>query len=295
MVYDVPPAFAKPWIDSNIAKPSADIPHDIRPLFDRLDIGRNQTALFLPFIGEFGHEVMTHLRIVHFNKAEYKIVCCRPGNEALYPSADEFVTDWQDPVNDLERVGTMERYRADWYDLEARYPHAEVVPAGNLDQEQAAAAINPAQPIPFRPRRRGLQADVLIGTRHRGFCPEKNWQHYPQLAEALRRHGYTYAVIGRKPGSHDLEGQTLHTGDMDTDAAIELLQSPALYIGTDSGTTHLAATCRTEMIVFGLHTRQHRNYIPRMQQVNDRITYLPNVWDKPEEVIETVLARLNKA
>ncbi len=45
-----------------------------------------EQALFLPFVGEFGHEVMAHVPFVHRARVKHKIVCCRPGNEACIPA-----------------------------------------------------------------------------------------------------------------------------------------------------------------------------------------------------------------
>jgi hypothetical protein len=291
MVYDVPDVFGREWCDRGLAEPSNEIPHDVRALFDRLDIGKDGTALFLPHIGEFGHEVMTQMRIVHFNRARHKIVCCRPGNECLYPSATQFVTTWNDPMEDLDRCGCGEARQ--WPDITQHFPGAAIVPAGGLTHDQELCAINPRDRIPFTPKRRNLRkVDVLLGVRNRGFAPEKNWPHWQQLADALADAGLTFAVIGTRGTSHDLEGQEYHTGDIDTAAALELLMQPnALFVGTDSGAAHLAATVGTRMIVFRQEQyRGHRNLIPRMEMVNPgRITHLEGVWDQPMKVIAEVV------
>jgi hypothetical protein len=290
-VYDLPQHFGQEWVSKGLAKPSTEIPHDIRAIFERLDLGAGKTAVFLPFVGEFGHLCMTHLRIVHFNRAARKIVCCRPGEEILFPSADEFCTDWTDPMTDLERVATMHAHSFPWNDILARYPQAIPIPSGRLTPEQELAVIHPEIRIPFRPTRRGLTADVLLGVRSRGLFPERNWKHWQALTNALRSHGITFAVLGADGTSHDLEGQVLRTGK-DTSAAIELLQRPGtLYVGTDSGASHLASTVGTKMVLFREDKHRSRNLVPRMKLVNDRITFIENAWDDPDRVIDFVLNR----
>ena len=48
------------------------------------------THIVLPYRGEFGHKIMWHVPTIHALEGE-KIVCCEAGEEALYPSASQFV------------------------------------------------------------------------------------------------------------------------------------------------------------------------------------------------------------
>jgi len=64
-----------------------------------------KTTVFLPNYGEFGPVIDKLVKIVHFHKSPKKIVCCKKGEEALYPSADEFFYDWEDFVNDEDKWG----------------------------------------------------------------------------------------------------------------------------------------------------------------------------------------------
>src|ERR1700743_2948571 len=61
--------------------------------------------LFGPFLSEFGWQILTHVRHVHRSSANRKIVCCRPEDRVLYPSATSFFTDWEHPVPDGNRQG----------------------------------------------------------------------------------------------------------------------------------------------------------------------------------------------
>jgi len=291
--YDVEDAIAADWIAKSIAEHTTQPPTHIEMLLARLDVGAGEDCLFLPFVGEFGHEIMSHIRMVHFHKASTKVVCCRPGNEVLYPSADSYVTDWTDPITDAERVGTIRDQVIAWPDLIARFPQHRPIAAGNLSFEQEMHCIGEGEPIPFRPKLRGLTSDVVFGIRNRKFAPEKNWQHWQALAAACRSAGLTYAVIGGRDTSADVDGQVCHTGDLDTDAAIELLQQCRLYIGTDSGGSHLASTVGAPMLVFREPRNGMRDFVPRMARVNPgRVQYLADGWDKPQDVAEAMLATI---
>lgn len=235
---------------------------------DRLNAGAGETCLFLPFIGEFGHLIMSHMRIVHFNRAYRKIVCCRPGQEILFPLADEFVTDWVDPLIDKRKIGTRHRLELDWSHITARFPDAVPLEASPMTREQELQGVRLSERIPLRPKLRGLRADVVIGPRKREFAPDKNWKHWPIVAEAIHRSGYTLAVIGDRATSFDLPHQVCHTGDLDTDAAVELLQNCRLYLGTDSGASHLAAAVGAKMLVTRTDGSFNRDLRPRMAEAN---------------------------
>jgi hypothetical protein len=216
-IYELPDADALRWINQGIAKPSAQPPHHVIEFYGRLDMGAGKPTLFLPSVAEFGHRILTGYRIVHWHKASRKVVCCRPGEEVLYPSADQFELNWTDPVDDAKRGGTGPALR--WPEIEARYPGYTCIQTGNLSPEQEKLCINPEQRIPFRPKLRGLKADVCLGVRHRAFCREKNWPGWQLVADALTANGYTFAVIGSRPTTMDLKGQTHTSADYDTDAS----------------------------------------------------------------------------
>jgi len=68
-VYHVTDASGNALIKAKYAVATDKMPPDIQALYDRLEIGRDAMALFLPFVGEYGHLIMSHVRIVHFSKA----------------------------------------------------------------------------------------------------------------------------------------------------------------------------------------------------------------------------------
>lgn len=292
-IYEVPDALGTSWVRGGLAVRTATPPQFIRDFLARLDIGAGEHCLFLPFVGEFGHLIMSHVRLVHFHNAAEKIVCCHPGEQVLFPSASQFVTDWTDPVGDAQRVGTMRDRGFAWPELLARFPGVRSIAAGGLTPTQELIAVHPEQRIPLAPKRRGLHVDVCLGVRQRSFCPERNWPHWQTLADALTSQGLTFAVIGAKATAPALIGQTYHSGDFDTDAAVELLQGCRLYVGTDSGNSHLASTVGVNMLVFREEDGGSRNLVPRMEQVNPgHIAFLPDGWGKPDAVVRATLGML---
>lgn len=265
----------------------------------RVDNASGEKVLFEPFIGEVGWLVMWHLRLVHFSAAKHKIVCCRPGQQCLYPSASELCYDWKDPIPDSHRVGT-DRIDRDWPDLAARFPDAKPVPTGGLAMDEELIPVCIDQKIPIKPRfKRGLKVDVCIGVRQRDFLPAKNYRGWPMIAAALHKKGYTFAIIGSRQSSYPLEGMACMSGDYgDWDSAIELLQNCRVFAGTDSGGAHLASVANgCPMIVQqvpNLAAGTTRCFIPRMADTTSyQVTQIgPKHWDEPEVMLDHILRSL---
>jgi hypothetical protein len=278
---------------------------------DRLNQAKNKAVIFSPFVGEFGHRLMHHTRLVHFirNTTE-KIVCCKPGEEVLYPTATAFEYDWIEPLADADRHGTDRGHR-DWPLIVAKYPNHQLVQSGNLSFGEEWHCIEPQTRIQFTPKRRNLKVDVCIGTRHReGYFAPKNWPHCQLIADAVKAQGLTFATIGGSGVSYHLDGEQYHSGDdfRDVDAAIELIQNCQLYFSQDSGCAHLASTVGCNMAVLdvpdiycgrtGDGPLSTRTFYDRMKLVNPDFNMLRidrKLWNDPQAVVnefKTVLKDL---
>jgi len=292
VIYQLPEAQGREWVAKGLADATDEMPEDHRRVYAMLDDGAGEPCLFLPFLGEFGHKIMSHIRLVHWHKASRKIVCCRPGEEVLYPSAAECFTDWENPVPDRIRCASCSEAWFDFSEIEKRYRgHRPIYP--RLTRTQELVAINPGERIPFRPKLRGLRADVVLGIRRREFCPEKNWAHWEYLAGYFAGRGYSVGVVGTHDTSERPLCASVHSGDFDTDAAIELIQNCRLFLSSDTGGAHLAATVGCPMVVFRETSKSNRDMRPRMREVNPDIECLPDeAWGDPGMVIRATLARL---
>ncbi len=198
-VYDVADTLGTEWVAKGFARATTKPTTDHQALLDRLDGGAGRPCLFAPSFGEFGHRIMTAIRIVHWHKASRKVVCCKPGEEVLYPSAHEFVTDWTDPTNDAERGGTGPALS--WPEIEARYPGYTLVQTGNLTRHPGDA-LHPCRRAhslpPEAPRPQG-------GRVHRGPCPRLlPRKELSGMATGRRRHhrGRVHVRRDRPPAHH---------------------------------------------------------------------------------------------
>ena len=263
VVYDALGTYLKMRGRALPANPPADL--DARFAL-RLKQGEGEPALFLPFVGEFGHLCMYHMRLVHFHTASRKVVCCKPGFEIFYPSADEFDYDWTNPISDDQRAGT-ERVRRDWPEIARRHPGHRPIQGGNTSLAEETIVLCPGEKIPLKPRTlRGLRVDVCIGTRARKMDTSKNWQHWTEVAAAIQAMGLTVGVIGTRETSYPIDGAIMSGDYGDCDAAVEMLQNCSCFLGGDSGCAHLAAVVGCRMLVMPVPVS--KRYLPRMEQEN---------------------------
>ena len=92
--------------------------------------------------------------------------------------------------------------------------------------------------------------DVAIGVRYREVDPCRNYPHWRRVAEALRSHGLTVGLVGLTgiPG-FEADANAWQHPDGPTAGSVDILNHCRLYLGTDSGTSHLAAICNAPMLV----------------------------------------------
>jgi len=301
--YEVEDDLAAEFIKLESATIADGLPEEIADYHARMEIGKGKKCIFLPWWGEFGHQIMHNVRMVHFHEASEKIVCCRGGDKCLYPTADSYMVDWKDPMQDKDRGGSGRR-EIKWPEILKNFPNHTPVNFGNLSPwQEFNCAIEPAKKIDLsKPKwgyqKSGLKADVVLGIRERQFCPAKNWdvKNWQHIADKIIKAGYTVAVAGKRPYTNDVKGQVVHSGDWaETSASVELLESCKLYIGSDSGISHLASLVGCRMIVFREEGMKYRSYIHRMIETagHANVTELCNVWSDPEFIVSKALSILS--
>jgi hypothetical protein len=207
-------------------------------------------AVLLPWLGEFGWMIMRHVRWAHAYQADSKIVCCQPGHECLFPSGTAFFTDWTNPIAENRRCehtayqdrGATDRFYAELTPrLKALFPRHEIATPHYICHWHMAD--HPS--YKFRPTApRALpKVDVTLGVRRRAFGAERNWPYWSDLAALLRAVGLTVGILGDPATSHDCaaDGRAWDHPQGPTAGTVDLLSGCRLYVGGDSGISHLAA------------------------------------------------------
>ncbi len=266
-----------------------------------LDLASKEMAsmrrvIFLPHLGEFGWFIARCIRRIHQYAADEKIVCCEKGQEVYFPSASGFVYDWEQPVPEHDRRGIGNQYECHApikklkERLHAEFPEHEVISNETLSTfGKFPDAKEWSQTFPLNPTKRGLKTDLVFGARNRAKVETvQNWDGWPKLADAVISVGHSFAVIGKRGSTRELPGAKHHSWDFDDASAdVELLQNCRLYVGGNSGVTHLATFLQVPTIAAcpgwpGGEWLEYMRYTTKAY-----FEHLPN--RKPEHVIERTL------
>lgn len=270
--------------------------------------------VFTPFYGEYGFFVMSYIRSVHYSTAPEKIVCCRPGEEIYFPSASEFFYEWEHPFEDRVKSGFRDCYS---FEAPAFRTPPEINTLDVLKQKYPAAAIiELLYHIPFRdvhrypvslphkPTATPTLKIVICARRRNCDIPEgdnglRNYPYWESIVEVLRSNGLSIAQIGQEDTSFALPGLQCRSWEHpnSTEVAIDLLRKCSLYIGTDTGPTHLAALLGTPMLLFRNPYEHSYNLIKECvisvcEASQTRYSIVRDGWDKPHSIITTALQLL---
>ena len=214
-------------------------------------------TFFLPFAGEFGLYILWYARAVHLFQAHHKIVCCRPGDECLFPSANDFYYDWDFYIADKEAIAVKPLPAPIRKQIIARakslYGKIEIIdlrelqdhPQQYLEWEAFKTSIESkrlllATGIPATFRDNGIAVDVVLTARAREHHPFRNYQHWQNIVDHLRSNGLSVGIVGTPKHSQPLERVNIRSweyGGLET--CVEMISKSSLMITTDTGPAHL--------------------------------------------------------
>jgi len=280
----------------------------------------DKTTVFLPNYGEFGPIIDKLVKIVHFHQSPKKIVCCKRGEEALYPSASEFFYDWEDFVKDEDKWGFFSKRKISKY-VNTNYTNYKQKLSIEIDKIISKLGgdnnyfylwnfnidkifTNKYSHI-FRPELKpitkcGLNVDIVISPRNRKSRIESNCGFWEDIVCELTNNGYSVGSIGKEETSEKIKGISLNSWSHDdnSSAIIEMLQNCKLYIGIDTGTSHLASLLSVPMMVF-FHADAYDKYYSWSTKLMEDITtnYFYNIGTgikSPSKIIDVVLEFLSQ-
>lgn len=278
----------------------------------------DKPVVILPFYGEFGWFLLSYVRMVHYFEASQKIVCCHRGDESYFPSATAFYYDWKDLFDDSARQG----FRNEWpIAAPRRVFAAEQELKDKLTQLYADHdLVRFDYPIPLHllkyfpmpvldPQTSiDTQVDIVVCARRR-LTPtrpsdqERNYPHWLEILQPLVDQGYSVGMIGKRETSFSFDQITTAAWEFphSTDAMISMLQNSRLYIGTDTGPTHLATLLRRPQIVFRYEGDAEnpdllRAVVQRIAQHEGfYVKIVDNAWTQPNEVVHAAIKYLDYA
>jgi hypothetical protein len=196
--------------------------------------------IILPYRGEFGHKIMSHVPKVNFIDPP-KIICCEDGEEALYPGAKHHIL--------VERKNDKDRRQYPVYDLEfveeikkqmlPIYPDATYIHPIDLSSH---GPVKRKHFIPEPLEKRGITCDIVICPRKRSYGKRKNWPLWNKLVKELNKKYQVFAA-GAPDSSFELDCEKAWDYERFLDASIEAMLSAKTVIATDNGLAFLALLC----------------------------------------------------
>ena len=263
----------------------------------------SNSYVILPWRSEFGTMMMHYVRFVHGFRhvANNLVVCCRKGDEALFPTATSFFYDWEQVPDAQKNTALLKSSsNANYLDqlqerLQEKFNGYTIVAPPLKTRIDREWDFTPAPKI-----KRGLHADIVIAPRYRKHGEHRNFQHWATVAEALLGQGYDVAAIGMKETSVDIPGLTEYSWDYDSlDASLELIQNCRLVVTTESGMGHLAVLAGAPLkIIYDRKGREagHPTWrwnLPHMQAYSkNHCEPILLGWNDPAKVVNDINAYL---
>lgn len=270
----------------------------------------DKIKVFLPWRGEFGQMIMAYVRWFHLQTGR-KIVCCREGDESLFPTAAGFYTKW-DQVDDHKKTTKFVMGRDN-----SRYlSHLKSQIARDLTETSLGVELDISfhhpldgkkpqrfknlvdgnfKPIPG-PSEFDQDLDIVLAPRWRKHGEHRNFQYWKEVTDGLMDLGLKVGYAGLLCASQDYQRvpEELKSWNYDqVDTTFHMMNRAKVTLATDAGLAHLAVLNQTPLLVIYDEPGREAGHptwpwvLPHMQRhsVNtcDPICY---GWNSPETVVK---------
>jgi len=256
----------------------------------------DKPCIILPNYGEFGWFIMRHIRLSHIIKSPYKIVCCKEGEELYFPTANEFYYEWKDQPDvykhgwrdisgfsteikenliktlrkkypDFILIDLSDAIWKDTYNVVQECKFQQILDDLLLKESLTLENIFSEITFPLSYCEQNLNVDIVIGPRKRDRRLNRNWPLWDDLSDSLIKNNISFAVIGLKETTFKINGALYYSWNFkkEIDAMAELLYKCKIFIGTDTGTFHLANFVQKPILLFGQSCQSSMDYICDMK------------------------------
>lgn len=211
--------------------------------------------IILPYYGEFGFFIRRYVLWVNNKFVDEDImVCCKKGQECLFPGVSKFFYEWCDADDKLKGKGeALIRYRDEKLVslLSDKYNGCELIlgsfpPLFNYTNVPTVNVKDLSDKYP--------KVDVLLGTRKRQLGSGKNYKHWQSVVNFLKEKDLSVGIIGTMgttfiPDNVDVISYEISNT---TECIVGMMQNSKIIINTDSGLAHLCRLLELKQTVISV-------------------------------------------
>lgn len=249
----------------------------------------NKYICFLPFRGEFGWYLVTHVKRVHGFNHTNKITCIKPGHECLFPTAQHFFYDWQDCL-DEEKAGIVLNQDEDIIKEKIKQIYntddISFASSSEVSWEEKDSLANHVF-IPQHKNNHNLKVDIAITPRKRKIDTLRNWgcNNWQLVVDHLVQQNITVGVCGTQDTSCSLKNVLYKSYDyIDIDSDVEMMHSAKLVVTQETGLQYLSFLCKRPTLCIGNYQGGDLHKDPHV--------FFKNVAAHPETLIKEITTYL---
>ena len=181
--------------------------------------------IYLPWLGEFGTEVLRYVPLVHADQGP-KLVFCEEGKEALYPEGENLRVIPKIKETERKCAGSTNQ-NVIWDQIKTEYgeEYVYVHPASTIRYSTKGYF----HPKPLNPY--DISTDIVIFPRWRHNTKRMNWPYWEKLVDILTHSGYSVFAAGTKDMSFELNCPCAWDYDRELDASICAIENSKIRIG----------------------------------------------------------------
>lgn len=261
---------------------------------------------YLPFRGELGWYLISHVRRFHSDPYHKKIACIKPGHEALFPTADKFFYRWQD-IPDNQKAGVanlLEEEEKDKARVIADLGNDVVfVSSTDITWDNKHAWSSYKFPIqPYRPHDAFLTTtDVVLCPRKREIDAYRNWTQdkWQYVLDTLtNNYKLKVGICGDKDTTYHLPNAWVYSyiEGLGVDKDIAMMLNTKLVVGQESGLQYLAHLCQKPFFCIDYSHPESKYYhnegVPFKHWNPGPAGECGKVWHDPDLLIQEIMTFL---
>lgn len=192
--------------------------------------------VYLPWLGEFGNELLRWVPMVKTDRGE-KVICHEAGKECLYPDATVRHVVPRIAETDRKCAGAVSQMQI-WNEIRAEYGDAEYIVPSSLYPLRSEYERFAPETKDF-----GFECDVAVFPRWRHNTTRKNWEAWPGFIGMLLAEGLNVFACGHPDSSFPVACWAAWDFENPLEASIWAIKHSKLRIGLTTALTVMSLYC----------------------------------------------------